>query len=82
LFFLLLLLLAGCVNVAMLCPDGKSTVTYKGVSLTGATSVSCVGNALGGDSAQVSGLDIAALAAMIAPLVASRPPAADTGPNL
>ena len=61
--------LSGCVNASMTCPDGKSTVTYKGLALTGATSVSCVGSTLGGDTIQVTGLDIAALAAAVAPLV-------------
>jgi hypothetical protein len=74
LFFLLLPLLAGCVNVSMLCPDGKSTVTYKGVSLTGNTAVSCIGSPLGGDTVQVSGIDIAALALAVAPLLAAPAP--------
>jgi hypothetical protein len=72
--FLAVVLCGGCVNVSMLCPDGKSTVTYKGVSLTGNTAVSCIGSPLGGDTVQVSGIDIAALALAVAPLLASPAP--------
>jgi hypothetical protein len=67
---ILALTLAGCVNVSIQCPDKISTVTYKGLSLTGATSVSCVGSPAGGDVVQVSGMDLTALAAELAPLVA------------
>jgi hypothetical protein len=63
------LLLSGCINASMACPSGKSTVTYKGVALFGNTAVSCVQSLTGGDIAQISGVDIAALAAMVAPMV-------------
>jgi hypothetical protein len=68
-----LLILSGCVNISMQCPDKTSTVSYQGLSLTGNTSVSCVGSPLGGDTAVVTGMDLAALAMMVAPLVAARP---------
>lgn len=74
-YALISVVLAGCVNVSMVCPDGQSTVTYRGLSLTGNTAVSCVGSPLGGDTVQVSGLDIAALAMAVAPLVAAPAPA-------
>jgi hypothetical protein len=64
---------AACINVSLLCPDARSTVTYRGLSLT---SVSCVGSPLGGDTVQVTGLDIVSLAAAVAPLVAAKQPAA------
>lgn len=73
-YALVCLALAGCVNVSMTCPDGKSTVTYRSLSLTGNTAVSCVGSPLGGDTVQVSGLDIAALAMAVAPLLAAPAP--------
>jgi hypothetical protein len=69
----------GCVSAAMTCPDRTSTVSYKGLALTGNTAVSCVGSPLGGDLISVSGMDLMALAMMVAPLVAARqPPPAPT----
>jgi hypothetical protein len=73
---------SGCVNASMLCPDQKSTVTYKGLALNGTTSVSCVQTLGGGDVAQVSGIDLAALAAMVAPMVLmAQPPAPQSTPK-
>jgi hypothetical protein len=68
-----ILFLSGCVNASLLCPDLKSTVSYCGLALTGTTSISCVQSLTGGDVAQVSGLDLSALAAMIAPMVMAEP---------
>jgi hypothetical protein len=65
--------LSGCVNASLLCPDLKSTVSYCGLALTGTASISCVQSLSGGDVAQVSGLDLSALAAMIAPMVMAEP---------
>jgi hypothetical protein len=68
--FALSLLLAGCASISMTCPDKVSTVTYKGLSLTGTTSVSCTATP-SGYVAQVSGIDLMALATMVAPIVAA-----------
>ena len=87
--FLLLaaLLLSGCVNIAMTCPDKVSTVSYKGIALTGTTSVSCMPALNGGYDIEVGGMNLLALAAAVAPLVAAKQPHAaaaepDPGPLL
>lgn len=68
------LILSGCVNATMLCPDKVSKVSYSGLALTSNISVSCVGSPLtGGNVVQVSGVDILALAMAVAPLVAAMP---------
>jgi len=69
-----LLFCAGCVNVAMTCPDKVSTVTYKGLALTGTTSVSCMPALNGGYDIEVGGMNLLALAAAVAPLVAAKQP--------
>jgi hypothetical protein len=69
-----MLFISGCVNASLVCPDGKSTVTYRGLSLTGSTAVSCVAGANGGDVVQITGVDLIALAAAVAPLVAQKAP--------
>ena len=68
------LLLSGCVNVSMTCPDKVSTVTYKGIALTGTTSVSCMPSLNGGYDIEVGGMNLLALAAAVAPLVAAKQP--------
>lgn len=73
-------LLSGCMNVALTCPDKMSTVSYRGLGLFGATSVSCTPLPTGGYSIDVSGMNLAALAAMVAPLVmAQRQHQAESG---
>jgi hypothetical protein len=47
-------------------------VSYQGLALFGTTSVACLSSALG-DTGQISGLDLAALAAMVAPLIPAAP---------
>jgi uncharacterized protein YceK len=84
LLVILMLVLTGCSTVSMMCPSGKSTVSYQGLALFGTTSVACLSSALG-DTAQISGLDLAALAAMVAPLIpataAQKPAVAPAGSN-
>ena len=78
---LLALLCAGCVNVAMTCPDKVSTVTYKGLSLTGTTSVSCIPELNGGYAIEVGGMNLLALAAAVAPFVAAKKPPTESEPE-
>jgi hypothetical protein len=73
----LVLALPGCMVATLACPDKTSTVSYKGLTLTGATTISCIANPSGGDTISVSGMDILALAAAVAPLVAARQPAVE-----
>ncbi len=72
------LVLSGCMNVALTCPDKASTVSYRGLGLFGATSVSCTPLPTGGYSIDVSGMNLAALAAMVAPLVMAQHPKAES----
>ena len=74
------LLLSGCVNIAMTCPDKVSTVSYKGIALTGTTSVSCMPALNGGYDIEVGGMNLLALAAAVAPLVAAKQPKAENNP--
>jgi hypothetical protein len=78
---LMVLLCAGCVNVAMTCPDKASTVTYKGLSLTGTTSVSCIPALNGGYTIEVGGMNLLALAAAVAPFVAAKKPPTESEPE-
>ena len=78
---LLLALCAGCVNVSMTCQDKVSTVTYKGIALTGTTSVSCAPMLNGGYDIEVGGMNLLALAAAVAPLVAAKQPHAAPSPS-
>jgi hypothetical protein len=73
-FLLAALLLSGCVNIAMTCPDKVSTVSYKGIALTGTNSVSCMPALNGGYDIEVGGMNLLALAAAVAPLVAAKQP--------
>lgn len=77
-----LTVLSGCVNVSMTCADKVSTVSYKGISLTGNTSVSCIPAPNGGYDIEVGGPNLLALAMAVAPLVAAKPPKAEDDPGV
>lgn len=79
---LLGLFCTGCVNLSMTCPDKVSTVTYKGLSLLGATDVSCVPLPTGGYAIDVSGTNLMALAALVAPLAMAQHPKAQDNPDI
>jgi hypothetical protein len=74
LVMVIVFLLTGCINASMLCPDKVSNVSYKGLGLFGTTTVTCAEIPGGGNTVLVSGMDLMALAAMIAPMVAAKIP--------
>lgn len=67
---LALCLLSACSQISIACPDGKSTVVYRGTNLasSGPLAVSC-GVTNNTVTAMVTGTDIVALATAVAPLV-------------
>ena len=67
-FVLATLLLAGCSQITIMCPDGKSSASWKGLNILGDTSVTCSTGPTG-DTAAISGLNLLALAAALAPII-------------
>jgi hypothetical protein len=68
-----ILALAGCTTISLTCPDGISTVSYKGTNVLSpaATTASCL-NSGTGPIASVSGVDLSQLeAAVMSGLAAS-----------
>lgn len=71
-FCLLLLCCYGCTTIALSCPDGKSTLTYRGTNLLSpaTTAASCTSNGAG-PMASITGTDLSQLAAMVAKTMAA-----------